>query len=89
MHQQGEGSILQAVGVIVIHFQPFCDRLLFKFEHLSVAGEVTPVDQVIPLAAVRCSQVEVVRQINNIRIQIIIKEKMQRLAVAVKFKVGK
>ena len=72
----------------MINLQSLTDCFLFKFEDFCIAWEVVSVNQMIPLSTIRCSHVEVLRQINKTRIQIISKKERQRLAVTVEFKVG-
>ena len=74
--------------IIVINFQSLTNRFFFKFEDFRITWEEVPINQVIPISAIRCSHEEIIRHVNKIRIQIISKEKRQRLAVAVELKVG-
>jgi len=80
MHQQGEGCRLKTVAVVVINNQPSSVSVCFGHEHFAIASEPLFINEVIILATIASSHVEVAGQSET-------NKQGQVLAVAVELQV--
>ena len=80
VYQQSEGTFLEAGAILGVYFIPSSDSIILSHEHFSITGEHTFIDQVVELATIGGSEVEVLGQFQT-------NKQWQVLAVAVELQI--
>lgn len=84
MHQQSEGAITEAVAVVVVNLQPQALGVVVGHDDFAITREHTFVDQIIELATIGCSQIEIGGKVSYTELG----EDVQGFAIAIELEIG-